>query len=101
MPHVYITIFDSRSRQVVYSKSICNRAPKTERYAFEEITGMALNKSLGISHCSPYLELKERRKRLLLSPLSGFVSVSAGVNLMEAICAATGLPVLDLESWWS
>ena len=94
-------MFDSRSPQVVYSTSICRRAPKMERYCFEEITGIALNKSIGISHCSPYLELKERKKRLLLSPHSGFVSVSAGVTLMEAICAATGLPVLDLDSWRS
>lgn len=101
VPHVYITIFDSQSRQVIYSKSICNHAPKTERYAFAEIMGMALNKTIGINHCSPYLELKERRKRLLLSPHSGLVSVAAGVTLLEAICAATGLPVLDLDSWWS
>lgn len=101
VPQAYTTMFDSRSPQVVYSTSICRRAPKIERYSFEEITGIALNKSIGISHCSPYLELKERKKRLLLSPHSGFVSVSAGVTLMEAICAATGLPVLDLDSWWS
>jgi hypothetical protein len=101
VPHVYTTIFNSRSRQVVYSTSICNRAPKMEHYSFEEITGIGLNKSIGISHCSPYLQLKERGRRLLLSPHNGFVSVSAGVTLLEAICAATGLPVLDLDSWWS
>jgi hypothetical protein len=101
VPRVHTTIFDSRSRQIVYTTSIWNRAPHTGLYAFEEITGLVLNKSIGISHCSPYLELKERGRRLLLSPNSGFVSVSAGVDLMEAICAATGLPVLDLDSWWS
>ncbi len=101
VPHVYTTIFDSRSRQVVYSTSILNRAPKTERYTFDEIAGIALNKLIGVSHCAPYLELKEQRRRLLLSPNNGLVSVSAGVDLMEAICGATGLPVLDLDSWWS
>jgi hypothetical protein len=101
VPQAYTTMFNSRSRQVVYSTSICHRAPKMERYSFEEITGIALNESIGISHCSPYLELKEHKKRLLLSPHSGFVGVSAGVTLMEAICAATSLPVLDLDSWWS
>lgn len=101
VPRVHTTIFDSRSRQIVYSTNICNRAPHTERYTFDEITGIVLNKSIGISHCSPYLDLKERGSRLLLGPNNGFVSVSAGVDLMEAICAATGLPVLDLDSWWS
>jgi hypothetical protein len=99
VPHVTTTIFDSRSRQVVYSTSTCNRPPKMERYAFEDIAGIVLNKDFGISHCAPYLEVKEPRNRLLLSPQNGIVSVAAGVNLMEAICAATGLPVLDLDSW--
>jgi hypothetical protein len=101
VPQVFTTIFDSRSRQVVHTTSIWNRAPNTERYTFGDIAGIALNRAPRISHCSPYLELKETRGRLLLSPNSGFVTVSAGVNLLEAICAATGLPVLDLDSWWS
>jgi hypothetical protein len=99
VPRVTTTIFDSRSRQVVYSARIWNRPPKMERYAFEDIAGIVLNKDFGIGHCAPYLELKEPGNRLLLSPQNGIVSVTAGVNLMEAICAATGLPVLDLESW--
>ncbi|WGJ16275.1 hypothetical protein QEV83_08560 [Methylocapsa sp. D3K7] len=99
LPQVYTTIFDSRSRQIVYSIRTWNRPPKIERYAFEDIAGIALNKDFGIGHCAPYLELKKPQNRLLLSPQNGIVSVTAGVNLMEAICAATGLPVLDLESW--
>lgn len=101
VPHAYTTTFDSRSRQVVYSTSILNRKPKTERYSFDEIAGIALNKLKGVSQCSPYFELKEQKRRLLLSPNNGLVSVSAGVDLMEAICGSTGLPVLDLDSWWS
>ncbi len=97
VPHVYTTVFNSRSREIVYSTSICNRAPKTDHYRFEEITGIALNKDKMISHCSPYLQLNERERRLLLCPANGFVGVTAGVTLLETICAATGLTVLDLD----
>jgi hypothetical protein len=99
LPQVYTTIFDSRSRQVTYSTRIWNRPLKIERYAFEDIAGIVLNKDFGIGQCAPYLELKNPQNRLLLSPQNGIVSVSAGITLLEAICAATGLPVLDLESW--
>lgn len=100
VPQVCTTIFDSRSRQIVCITSVYNRAPRTQRYSFENIAGMVLNKDKFISHCSPYLELKESGGRLLLCPNNGFVGVSAGVSLLEAICATTGLPVLDLESWF-
>lgn len=101
VPRVCTTLFDSRSRRIVYSTTVGNRAPTVERYAFEDVAGIVLNKDIGIGHCSPCLQLKERGRRVLLSPSSGLVGVSAGVALVEAICAETGLPVLDLDSWWS
>lgn len=100
VPYVCTTMFDMRARQLVHNARFGHRWTRTQCYSFEDIAGLALNKDKFISHCSPYLELKKPGGRLLLCPSNGFVSVTAGVTVLEAICDATSMPVLDLESWF-
>lgn len=95
---VFTTAFDLRSREVVYSRSVGGRRPKTERCAFEELAGGGIDQDAQTGACSPYIKLLARDRRLTLLPTAG-IDVSAGEELVGTICAATGLPYLGRKAW--
>jgi len=90
LPRVTTTVFNLRSRDVIHSTSICKRPHRSHRYAFDDLADIFLHAGSEAEACMPHIRLKARSRVLTL--VHGGISLPSGLNLVETICTATGLP---------